>query len=79
MPWTKQIFETDPQKPLIGSLSRVVEHPHNKLQLYNQLFCISLRIGQNFCTVLYYNKLNSDTKCFGQNNLVLLRKVSDTK
>ena len=26
---TKQIFETDPQKPLIGSLSRVVEHPHN--------------------------------------------------
>ena len=27
-PGTKQIFETDPQKPLIGSLSRVVEHPH---------------------------------------------------
>ena len=25
---TKHIFETDPQKPLIGSLSRVVEHPH---------------------------------------------------
>ena len=25
---TKQIFQTDPQKPLIGSLSRVVEHPH---------------------------------------------------
>ena len=27
-PGTKQIFQTDPQKPLIGSLSRVVEHPH---------------------------------------------------
>ena len=25
---TKQIFQTDPQKPLIGSLSRVVEQPH---------------------------------------------------
>ena len=23
-----QIFETDPQKPLIGSLSRVEKHPH---------------------------------------------------
>ena len=28
MPGTKQIFQTDPQKPLIGSFSRVVEHPH---------------------------------------------------
>ena len=27
-PGTKEIFQTDPQKPLIGSLSRVVEHPH---------------------------------------------------
>ena len=27
-PGTKQIFETDHQKPLLGSLSRVVEHPH---------------------------------------------------
>ena len=30
-PGTKQIFETDPQKSLIGSLSRVVEHPHKVL------------------------------------------------
>ena len=29
-PGTKQIFETDPQKPLIRNLSRVVEHPHKK-------------------------------------------------
>ena len=29
MPGTKQIFETDYKKPLIGKLSRVVEHPHN--------------------------------------------------
>ena len=27
MPGIKPVFETDPQKPLIGSLSRVVEHP----------------------------------------------------
>ena len=26
----QQIFQTDPQKPLIGSLSRVVEHPHKR-------------------------------------------------
>ena len=25
---TKQIFQTDPPKTLIGSVSRVVEHPH---------------------------------------------------
>ena len=28
MPGTKQIFESDYKKPLIGKLSRVVEHPH---------------------------------------------------
>ena len=28
-PGTKQIFETDYKKPLIGKLSHVVEHPHN--------------------------------------------------
>ena len=28
MPGTKESFQTDPQKPLIGSLSHVVEHPH---------------------------------------------------
>ena len=27
-PGTKKMFQTDPQKPLIGSLSHVVEHPH---------------------------------------------------
>ena len=34
MPETKQIFETDSQKPLIGSLSRVVEHPHKNGQSF---------------------------------------------
>ena len=29
-PGTKQIFETDSKKPLIGSLSHVVEHPYYK-------------------------------------------------
>ena len=33
MPGTKQIFATDPPKPLIGSLSRVVEHPHKVLEV----------------------------------------------
>ena len=32
-PGTKEIFQTDPQKPLIGSLSRVVEHPHKPIYI----------------------------------------------
>ena len=34
-PGTKQVFETDPQKPLIRSLSHVAEHPHNINTLLN--------------------------------------------
>ena len=40
MPGTKQIFQTDPQKPLIGSLSRVVEHRHKGTKLTIDVFQI---------------------------------------
>ena len=47
MPGTKKIFETDPQKPLIGSLSRVVEHPHKP---YQELTIPDQQLQQVFCS-----------------------------
>ena len=39
------MFQTDPQKPLIGSLSRVVEHPH-KLTFHLSFIKLILK-GEN--------------------------------
>ena len=50
MPGTKQIFETDYKKPLIGKLSCVVEHPQ-----YGQY----LRI-RRICTLDCDFKTNAD-------------------